>query len=85
MIVSYDPEAGATYVSYKDDVRVARTETISDLVMVDLDRDHDVVGVEFVVPLHSITQQMLRQLADYRPEPFKRLFSDQTWMLQPSA
>ena len=45
VIVSYDPDADATYVKVTD-AAVASTDSVGDLVAVDLDADGDPVGIE---------------------------------------
>jgi uncharacterized protein YuzE len=84
MLVSYDPEAGATYVEFTDD-QVARTVSLSDLVMVDVDLHGDVVGVEFVVAPRDITDAMFALVADAYPAAFKDLAADRSWLLTHAA
>lgn len=80
MIVSYTD--AATYVQLADDtVKVRRTVSVSDLVMVDLDQDGEIVGVDFAVPPVAITDAMLGRLADAFPRPFKQLAHDRSWLL----
>ena len=54
MIVEQDVDARATYISLTEG-EVARTVSIGDLIMVDLDKDGDVVGVELLVTTHEIS------------------------------
>lgn len=80
MIVSYDLEAGATYVELVVDAGLVRTVSVSDLVMVDVDKYGQPVGVEFAVPPARITGDMLAQLADRFPD-LKALHDPHTWLL----
>jgi uncharacterized protein YuzE len=66
MLVTYDAEVGATYLKLADAV-VARTVSVSDLVMVDLDNRGEAIGVEFAVPPSKITAVMLDRLAERFP------------------
>lgn len=81
MLVSYDLESGATYVHVRDtEDKAARTVSVSDLVMVDLDRDEEVLGVDFAVPPGLISDAMLGRLADAFPQ-LKQLAHDRSWLL----
>ncbi len=80
MIVSYDPEVGATYVELLVEHAVARTVSVSDLVMVDLDAHGEPVGVEFAVGPKQITVEMLDRLADRFPT-LKDFRYSQQWLL----
>lgn len=82
MLVSYDVDAGATYVRLSSD-DVARTAHVSDLVMVDLNEHGDPVGVEFVVPPAQVSDKMLWAVAD-RFESLKPLAADRSWLLTTS-
>ncbi len=84
MLVTYDTEAGATYVSFIYGAKVSHTREVSDLVMIDYDPEGRVVGAEFVVGPAQITQQMLRKLADVEPDAFKPLYADQSWLYSPA-
>ncbi len=84
MLVTYDTEAGATYLSLIWDARVAHTRELTDLVMIDYDSDGRVVGAELLVGPAQITQQMLRGLADVEPDAFKPLYADQSWLYSPA-
>lgn len=66
MNVSYDPDIGATYVEWADGA-VERTVSVSDLVMVDVDREGAPVGVEFAVAPNRITDVMVSLLTDAFP------------------
>jgi uncharacterized protein YuzE len=80
MMVTYTGDA--TYV-YLTDVQppVARTVSLSGLVMVDLDVDGQPVGVEFAVPPAKITDGMLHRVADRFPDQFKDLAANRSWLL----
>lgn len=79
MIVSYDVEAGATYLELSQE-KVTRTVSVSDLVMVDLDAADNPVGVEFVVPPNAITMQMVERVAE-RFHSLKPLLHVEDWLL----
>lgn len=53
-MVSYDPDADATYVKVTD-APVARTDVLGDLVTVDLDDAEEPVGVEVLKAPGAIT------------------------------
>ena len=80
MLVTYDPAAGATYVELVPASRVARTVSVTDLVMVDLDVDDQPVGVEFAVSTSQITGGMLASVARAFPA-LKGLAADRRWLL----
>ncbi len=80
MIVSYDPLVGATYVELLVERAVARTVSVSDLVMVDLDANGEPVGVEFAVFPGQITAQMLDRVAERFPT-LKELRYSEHWLL----
>lgn len=48
VLLEYDPEADAYYFRLSEEP-VTKTVEVSDVVMVDLDADHRIVGVEFLV------------------------------------
>jgi uncharacterized protein YuzE len=79
MLVTYDAEAGATYLEFAD-AAVARTVSVSDLVMVDLDARDEAIGVEFAVLPSKITADMLGRLAERFPH-LKGLRDTDTWLL----
>lgn len=79
MIVSYDTEAGATYVELLHDERVVRTVSLSDLVMVDVSEHGEPIGVEFVVPPAKITEGMLHSLAAF--PALKEMAYNHDWLL----
>jgi uncharacterized protein YuzE len=79
MLVTYDAEAGATYLELAD-AEVARTVSVSDLVMVDLDARDEAIGVEFAVPPSKITADMLYRLAERFPH-LKGLRDTDSWLL----
>lgn len=62
MIVEHDHEAGAVYFSLDDRAAVDRTVHVSDLVMVDLDRQGRPVGVEFALPPTQLSWDVLEPL-----------------------
>jgi len=80
MQVSYDTEAGATYVRIAHGT-VARTVSVSDLTMVDLDENDQPLGVEFVVPPRAITEQMVLRVTDRFPA-LDYLLKMDTWLSQ---
>jgi len=67
MIVEYDREVGATYIGLLPKRAVARTVSVSDLVMVDLDADGEPIGVEFAVGPERVTAQMLDRAVERFP------------------
>jgi uncharacterized protein YuzE len=79
MLVTYDAEAGATYLKLAD-AAVARTVSVSDLVMVDLDARDEAIGVEFAVLPSKITAVMLDGLAERFPD-LKGLRDTDAWLL----
>ena len=79
MLVTYDTEVGATYLKLADAV-VARTVSVSDLVMVDLGARDEEIGVEFAVLPSKITVVMLDRLAERFPH-LKSLRDTDAWLL----
>jgi uncharacterized protein YuzE len=65
-LLTYDAGVGATYLKLADAV-VARTVSVSDLVMIDLDARDEAIGVEFAVAPSKITVVMLARLAERFP------------------
>ena len=76
LVLETDPDTGAEYVQLAKG-RVARTVSTSDLVMVDLDRDGTVRGVEFAagrasllhddwVALYSLAPELTDVLGEHR-------------------
>ena len=61
MLVTYDPEADATYVSLTD-TPVAKTRQFGDSVSVDLDEVGSPVGVELLMTPASVTSGVLTPL-----------------------
>jgi uncharacterized protein YuzE len=82
VLVTYDVDAGATYVEFSE-ATVARTISVSDLVMVDLSADHHVVGVDFAVAPRKITRPMIDALVKRFPE-LDYLSDTDTWLLAPT-
>lgn len=83
MIVEFDPAAQATYVSLGSD-EVVRTHTLSDLVMVDLNREMEPIGVEFVVPPDKITDDMILRVVNAYPTLKHDLYEDRSWLFAKS-
>ncbi|MDT4893275.1 MAG: hypothetical protein QOE97_2310 [Pseudonocardiales bacterium] len=82
VIVSYDVEAGATYVELRANTPVTHTVEISDLVAVDVDAHNEPIGIDFAVPPSLITEQMLHRIVDAFPIPvLKGLADDRSWLL----
>jgi uncharacterized protein YuzE len=54
MKIRYDTSIGAAYITLKDDVTVRATKSITDSVLIDLDTDGQVIGVELLSPGESI-------------------------------
>ena len=79
MMVSYDLQAGATYLQLRD-ADVAHTVTLSDLVMVDVDVHGEPIGVDFAVAPGQITERMFQTLEGYQPQIFKELVADRSWL-----
>lgn len=49
MKIDYDPKRDLMYVNFaQEDVKSHRTETIAPGVLVDFDRDGNVIGIEFL-------------------------------------
>lgn len=80
--VSYDPAAGATYVSVEDG-KVVRTVALGDLVNVDLDDSGTVTGIEFLALPTGITQAMVDRVVERFPE-LSGLERLERWALQPA-
>lgn len=78
MNVSYDPDLGATYVDWAPGT-VARTVSVSDLVMVDVDSDGSPIGVEFAVAPNRITDVMVWRLTEAFPT-LKELGHREHWL-----
>ena len=77
--VSYSLGAsGATYVRLQERP-VARTVSVSDLILVDLDDEGQPIGVDFAVEPQKVTDGMLERLADRFP-PLKGLLERGSWM-----
>lgn len=79
MYVSYDLNAGATYVELMDG-EVAQTVEISDLVMVDVNVHGEPLGVEFVVPPSQITPEMIERVV-FRFPTLDVLHKTEMWLL----
>lgn len=77
--MSYDLEAGATYVELAAD-DVARTVHVGDLLAVDLDALGEPIGVEILTRPADITDEMLHALAAAFPT-LKPLAEDRSWLL----
>jgi uncharacterized protein YuzE len=54
MKIRYDTSIGAAYITLNDDVTVRATKSITDSVLIDLDTDGQVIGVELLSPGESI-------------------------------
>lgn len=80
MLVSYDAEMGATYLELVD-APVARTVTVSDLVMVDVDAAGVPVGVEFAVAPGKITLAMVERVVERFPGLSAVLSDVDSWLL----
>lgn len=79
MLVSYDAEAGVTYVELSE-APIIGTVSVSDLVMVDLGSHGEPAGVEFAVAPARITGAMLDCLGDRFPM-LKPLRETDRWLL----
>ncbi len=66
MLVTYDPEANATYVSLSD-APVAETVQLRDSVSVDLDESGEPVGVELLMAPAAATDDVLALAIDRYP------------------
>ena len=53
MLLTYDNESDALYVSLRDDVAVARTEQIDPGTLIDVDPSGDIVGIEVLRPARA--------------------------------
>lgn len=78
MNVSYDLDAGAVYVQLTAE-RVARTGSVGDLMMVDLNEHGEPVGVDFALSADKITAAMLDRLGDAYPA-LKGLRDTDSWL-----
>lgn len=67
VLVSYDPQVGATYLRLTEG-KFARTVSVSDLVNVDVDAADVPLGVEFVVAPAKISPAMLEKVASRFPD-----------------
>lgn len=67
VLVSYDPDAAATYVELSR-AAVSRTVEIQESVMADLDADGQPVGFEFLVMPDKISPEMLQTLRQRFPD-----------------
>ena len=67
MLVSYDPDAGATYVELSK-APVHHTIEVNDVVMADVDATGAPVGLEFLVLPDKITTSMLQALRAHFPD-----------------
>jgi|UniRef100_A0AAT9JIJ3 uncharacterized protein YuzE len=47
--VEFDPEVNAMFIRFKDG-KVAESEPLADNIIVDLDEDGEVVGIEILLP-----------------------------------
>ena len=79
VIAEYDPEARATYLALTDRP-VARTVSVSDLVIVDIDDVGEPVGVEFALEPARVTNAMLTALVREFPA-LRPLVDDRSWLL----
>lgn len=78
--VSYDPALGVTYVQIQEpDAAVARTVELNDLVMVDLNREGQPLGVEFLVPPSGVGRH-LEAVIEAFPS-LKALGETEKWLL----
>ena len=64
--VDFDPEVQAWYLTLADSV-VARTESLSDDVSVDLDAAGEVVGAEFLVAPAAVEPEVRRAIFERFP------------------
>ena len=53
MLLIYDNDSDALYVSFRDGVRVDRTEQIDPGTLIDLDRAGEIVGIEVLRPARA--------------------------------
>jgi uncharacterized protein YuzE len=53
VLLTYDNESDALYVSLRDGVSVARTEQIDPGTLVDVDRSGEIVGIEVLRPARA--------------------------------
>lgn len=67
MLVTYDPEADATYVLLAD-APVTKTRQFGDSVSVDLDQAGSPVGVELLMTPASVTGGVLAPLVEEYPK-----------------
>ena len=67
VLVEYDPEVEATYVTLADADPAQHVEIQGDTVAVDLDADGAPVGVELLVPPTRVTPEMLSAVSTRFP------------------
>lgn len=80
MNVSYDPGLGVTYVRLVGTAEIARTVSIGDLVMVDVDEHDQPIGVEFLVPPGRISAATIERVVERFPS-LKALTETEKWLL----
>lgn len=54
MEITYDKKADAMYIYFQKGKKVARTVELADLLIADLDRKGNVIGVEVLAASHQI-------------------------------
>ena len=80
MLISYDPTAEAAYIKIDLKRKVARTIRLSDDMLVDLDRNGQLIGVELLHPasanLRSVaTRFHCPELSRIRPKKFHEVIA----------
>ena len=67
VLVEYDPEAQATYVTLGDTEPSSHVEIQAETVAVDVDADGIPTGVELLVPPTDVTRDMLSAVSERFP------------------
>jgi uncharacterized protein YuzE len=83
MMISVDTDACATYITLTD-APIARTEDVTDLVMVDLDAQDHPVGVEFLLMPTDITDELVGLLEHRYPDLHVLAKDPSQWRLAPA-
>lgn len=67
MVIDRDPGTGAIYCAFGS-APVARTRHLSDLVLVDVDAQDEVVGIEFAGDVDHLPDEHWRAVLDALPD-----------------
>ncbi len=80
MLISYDPAVKAAYIKINMRRKVARTLRLSENVLVDLDRNGRLIGVELLHPASANLRPVANrfhcpQLSKIRPKKLHEVFA----------